>query len=327
MTEIAFTQYPIRGIDTSQYNVVNNKQLDYTKAKDNGAMYVYIRSSYGIVEDEYFKESWTCAKGVLPRRAYHYMDYYSHTSMNISDEEWGRRQARFVWNLIKDDNDDSIIFLDVESSSIAPKIETVMPRVVRIMAGFYSEIDRLMGKMNGLYTSLSYLQYFVNGFGKRPVWVAWYNEEQTPLSVISITRSKGWIGEIWDWQYASDGDIGTDSIGDGIRMGMGERTLDLNIWLRTEAQFKASFSVPTEPIPPDPEPEENTRLVKVMTVMIDGTRIRNKPTTTGSIVLGYLPIYKIIDVLDTVIEGQNIWARIGIDQYCALINNGTVYLV
>lgn len=319
MVGIIFKECPIRGIDISQYNdrLDTPKTIDFNKAKEGGVDYVVIRTSYGVVTDKSFRNSWADSKGILPRRPYHYLDYYSHLFMGISDTEWGKRQARAVWELIKDDNDGSIVWLDVESASVAPKIETLMPRVISIMGAFFSEMDKLNGKTNGLYSAASYLQYFYKKFGNRPLWIAWYNESKTKESILNFVKSTGWTGKVYDWQYTSDGDINGDSIGDGIVLGMEEKRLDLNMCLLSEEEFRNSFSVVVEEppvvVPPIVVLPSTTKLVKVMTVTVGSLRIRTLPSLKGTIT-DYLPKDQEVEVLEEI----NDWARIGYKQYCSM---------
>jgi len=321
MAEIIFTQYPIVGIDVSQYNLKNKVPLDFNKAKEHGAKYVVIRSSYGIVKDSAFDSNWKGAKGILPRRAYHYLDYYSnhmagYAVNGMSDEDWGKKQAQVMWNLIKDDNDNSIVWLDIEKSSFAPSIGSVLSRVITIAVAFMAEIDRLSGKMNGAYLAAGYVSTFSKSLGKRPLWVAWYNEKQTVETVLDYVRTSGWRGKVYDWQYASDGDIDGDGSSDGIKMGMGIPELDLNICFLTEEEFKASFNGSTIPETPPTTPETPINgLDKRITTASSGLRVRRSPSLSGAIT-DVMPkgteVY-IQKIVTTDIE----WALIGYRQYCS----------
>ena len=250
---MTFNNYPIRGIDVSGYNndPYTTKNLDIQKAVDLGIKFICVRSSYGVSTDWSFKTTWLDAKGKALRMAYHYMDYYSNTAKGISDANWGKMQAQVVWNLIKDDNDGTPVFLDIEKASFASPIETVLPKVTSIAKAFLDEMDRLSGNLTGVYFSLSYLKNFQ--FTKhRPLWLAWYNEYVTIPNVIKSVRAEGWTGTIPMWQYTSDGDIDNDGVGDGIRMGMEASALDLNIWIDTPEAF-ANFGKATVTLPPPPD--------------------------------------------------------------------------
>ena len=234
---IKFSNYPIRGVDTSQFNGTVNM----TTLKTTGALFNIMRAGYGKSVDTRFKVNWVNCKGVMLRMAYWYLDYYSNwynsssSVYGMTDFDWGKQQAQNMWALIKDDNDGKIVWLDIESggSSYSPAITTVWSRVDKMIDGFLSEMDRLNGKTNGIYCSLGLLNYFDVKYKARPLWVAWYNEYQTIESVIkSVTVTKGW-SDPYIWQYASHGDVNADGVSDGLTYGTGIRQLDLNIWLKS----------------------------------------------------------------------------------------------
>jgi GH25 family lysozyme M1 (1,4-beta-N-acetylmuramidase) len=325
MTEIVFDQYPLRGIDVSVYNDNPNtpQGLDFQKAKDAGVKFVLIRSSYGIVTDGEFIESWASAKGLFPRGPYHYMDYYSHLIKGISDLIWGQQQAEKVYSLVKDDNDNTITWLDIEKASMAPKIEDVIDRVRRIASAFLARMDQLNGKLNGLYLSLSYLKFFL-GFKNRPLWLALYNEDYTPESAIAAARAMGWTGPIYIWQYASDGDTGTDGIGDGIRLGMEAMALDLNIWLGTEQEFNDFWKVTVTPPPVPTEPK--TRVVPMGKTLVNGQSLRKAPNTSATIV-DKLIAGREVELLGFAKDALgNTWYRLGPDLWAAKTYGGTRFI-
>jgi len=249
---MTFNNYPIRGIDVSGYNndPYTTKNLDIQKAVDLGIKFICVRGTYGITTDWSFKTTWADAKGKVLRVVYAYLDYYSNDAKGISDANWGKMQAQAVWNLIKDDNDGTPVFLDIEKASFAAPVESVLPKVTRIANAFLAEMDRLTGKLTGVYFSLSYLKHFL-GTKHRPLWLAWYNEYVTIPNVIKSVRAEGWTGTIPFWQYASDGDIDNDGVGDGIRMGMEAKALDLDIWIDTPEAF-ANFGKVTVTLPEPP---------------------------------------------------------------------------
>lgn len=237
---ITFKQMAIRGIDTSAWNGMINWQ----KAKDLGCQFCVIRAGFGVTVDYRFKESWANAKPILDRAAYWYMDYYSNyiassSAYGVSDEEWGKRQARTCWNALKDDFS-GMVFLDIEnaSASLAPPITNVRTRVLAVARGFLTEFDALSKTRTGLYLPVGNLGMFAQ-FNDRPLWVAWYNESQTLATVKNAVRSAGWLGEIILWQYTSDGDFDNDGVSDG-RLIAADDEVDLNAWFDKE-KYKEVF--------------------------------------------------------------------------------------
>ncbi len=251
-----FTDYPIRGIDISEFNGA----IDFDSLKETGANFCIIRAGYGKTTDKGFLLNWKQCKGKMHRSAYWYLDYYSNwynkksSVYGISDTEWGKQQAQYVWNLIKDDPG-AMVWLDVENggTSYSPKIDTCWDRVERMIDGFYEEIDKLTGKTQGLYTSYGWLNDYKSSLRHRPLWLAWYNESIALDTVRMNVLAKGWTN-LMIWQYASDGDINGDNMPDGKYYGTELSTLDLNIWLRSADEYIKFFSneplVPLVPIEP-----------------------------------------------------------------------------
>jgi len=238
---LKYSSFAIRGIDVSQFNGA----IDWTKVSAN---FSGIRVGYGRIIDTKFQENWLNSRGKVNRIPYWYMDYYSnHTSgatvNGMADADWGKEQAETCWNNLKNDPDGSI-FLDIESGNptYSPAISTVAVRAQAIAKAFLERMDELNCKLNGIYCSMGLLNWFSAWFKDRPLWVAWYNENQTQQTVLSAVSTTGWLGKCLIWQYASDGDMDDNGTGDGAAMGMQYKTLDLNGWLGTSAQYTELFS-------------------------------------------------------------------------------------
>lgn len=285
---IIFNTFKIRGIDVSAFN----ETIDWNSVYQKGCNFSGIRVGYGRREDVQFKTNWANSKDKTLRMPYWYLDYYSNhdyvnpdgrllPSNGLSDSAWGKEQANNCWNLIKNDPDCTIVFLDIENggASYSPPITTVANRVQTIAKAFLEEMDRLNGKFNGIYCSMGLLSWFWTWFRNRPLWVAWYNETQTPTSVLRNAAAYGWTGKCLIWQYASDGDATDDGVGDGVSFGMPYKWLDLNGWVATDEDY-ALFSnnstvvVPDPPVDPDPLP--NTPIYSVK-VFVAGLNVRSSP--------------------------------------------------
>ena len=248
-----FDDFILRGIDVSQFNdIPNNKLPDVKKAVDLGCKFIIYRSGYGQVRDLCFPHFDTTSKRIADRAIYHYLDYYSHTSLGISSSAWGKRQAAFIWKLIKDDP--KPVFIDVEKASIAPKVEEVWGTVVTILDNLLYDLDNLSGKKTGIYCSTGLLPKFYAYHKNRPLFVANYN----PITVEklrSLVKNAGWT-DLLIWQYASNGDVNGDGIGDGIKYGMEYKYLDLDVWLADTGRYIEIFgSKPTSEDEPIVVPE------------------------------------------------------------------------
>lgn len=244
---LKFTDFKVRGIDISAYdlNLIVEKLLSKIH-------FIIVRIGHGTKTDEKFKTFWQALKGKIFRLSYFYLDYYSNhlpdeKVFGIEDYEWGVIQGKNAWNNIVNDHDSKLVFLDIENGDkeYAPEINTVWNRVEVMMDGFFDTYDKLSGELNGIYCSLSKLKQFSPKFKIRPLYIAWYDEEMDNLnliprtreSVIAAVRAEGWVGEIIFWQYASDGDVGTDGIGDGLYYGLGRKVMDLDVWMKSETEW------------------------------------------------------------------------------------------
>jgi len=312
-----FADYPINGIDISQFQgLVNYDALDDTQSDFFG-----IRSSYGKTPDYRFVRNWDGLKGRALRFAYHYLDYYSNwynpssAVFGMSNEEWGRVQARKVYDLTKTDNDNVIAFLDIESggTSYSPAITTCWARVEEIMDGFFAELDFLTGKRNGAYCSLGLLDQFSVRFRDRPLWVAWYTEIVTLQKVIDSVISKGWKAP-YIWQYASHGDIDGNGTGDGLSYGVASKALDLNIWMKSKADFDL-FASGQAPV------QAEEKMLFQAKVIVQKINIRSGAgktfTDIGDVYYGnILPVYEV--------SGD--WLRIGTGKWVAEREGTGVYI-
>ncbi len=292
-----YLDFEIRGIDVSQYNGL----IDWSKLHDTH--FVAVRVGYGRVTDSKFVINWSGLKGKAYRIPYWYLDYYSNHDTNssaigISDIEWGRMQAEKCWNLLKDDNE-GLLFLDIESASIAPRVETVWKRVEVIAQAFFDEFDKLSGRVNGIYCSTSMLKLFSPQFRNRPLWLAWYTSNTIP-NVLTRIKDYGWTGKALIWQYASNGDIDDDGIGDGRSFGLPGPTLDLNAWLGSKEEYEQFTGGEI------PEEEEIDEMVQKVKVLITNLRRRSAPSLNATI-LGYAVKDKIYPVSE--VSGD--WLNIG----------------
>jgi GH25 family lysozyme M1 (1,4-beta-N-acetylmuramidase) len=324
---INFTSFSIRGIDTSTYNGV----IDWSNMPAHFAAH---RVGYGRTLDNKFNINWANCK--IKKFAYWYMDYYNnhiatHPVNGMSDEAWGKEQAE---NCHKFMGCNDIVFLDIESTigSYAPQIQKVPDRVHAIAKAFLIRIDQLNGKKNGMYLPVGWLDWYPEWFKDRPLWVAWYPYRKYNTSTYAIVQmviDKGWNVKPLIWQYASDGIVNDDGIKAGITYFKTQMLeMDLNGWVGTQAEYESMFSTSVVIPTPDDEtvtqPVENTRVVKIKYTQ-SKLNMRSSPKI-GWNVIKTLPVGFKVDCLETIVDGNNIWQRVGIDQYVAEINNGTQYL-
>jgi len=329
----SYSAMPVKGIDVSQFNGT----IDWSKT--SAFSFAGIRVGYGNVKDTKFDTNWKQAKNRLERMPYWYGDYYSHrnANMGITDAQWGVKQAQNCYAWLKDDFGEIPMMLDMEASTYGGKITFLNAgRVTAVYRAMMTEYDRLTGRRCGIYCSLGFIPLLGSWFRDRDLWIAWYNRNISVEYVIKSARDKGWKGPIRIWQYASDGDFDEDGIGEGKEYGMEANTLDLNAYLGT-VQDWSSWLGTTPPIvtPPaeDPVVPEAPEFgwkkeITVATVnAASGLNVRSKPTTTEYNVVGWVANGSQVEVLEQAKYGNDIWARVGQKQWCAIVYNGIRYLV
>lgn len=326
---IKYNSFAIRMRDISQFNGA----IDWSKffGSVDPIKILGIRVGYGRVLDTRFKENWLNSKGKVKRIPYFYMDYYSNHikgwgADGISDEDWGRIQADACWNALKNDPDGSV-FLDIENGNpaYAPALSTVADRAQRIAKAFLVRMDELNKKKNGIYCSVGLLSWFSSWFKDRPLWVAWYNEGQTIISVIAACNAAGWIGPKVIWQIASHGDIDGDGVPDGKTiLGTEMKECDLNGWIGTNADYCNLFGVqlvtPEDETPVTPDPIE-TPTVGVKYLTTANLAMRALPSVNSTLLGRYYSGSR-VTVINTPEQGTGSlqgWVKVvGQDHYVSL---------
>jgi len=327
---IKYSSFPIRGIDCSTFNGV----IDWT---DMPANFSGIRVGYGRSLDTRFNVNWTNCK--INKFGYWYLDYYSNwynsnsAAYGLSDTAWGKEQAE---NCYKFMGCNDVVFLDIESGnpSYSPSI-TSNSRAKTMARTFLERMDQLNKKQNGIYCSLGLLSWFDTWFRTRPLWVAWYPYRSVQgldaSDIIYMVEKQGWKVKPIIWQYASDGIVNDDGIKAGktyFKTQLDE--MDLNGWVGTNAQYEQMFS--TNVVIPDPieTPDDevivqpNTRVIQVKYTQ-SKLNMRKQPKVAWNII-ETLPLGKKLDCLETIVDGNNVWQRVGINQYVAEIYDGITYL-
>ena len=180
-------------IDTSHWSGA----VDWNKAKSAGAAAMYTKASQLSVDDT-FAVNWKNAKGILPRGAYHYLDF--HISEMI--------QAKMFTDAMGGDWGELPPVLDLEQS---PALFGLSPAVVQGKVwNWLTEIMKITGRIPMIYSGYYYwLQWMTQDVGwlHFPFWLAWYE----PESVIRVPHPwNKW--SMWQWtgngpghQYGTQG--------------------------------------------------------------------------------------------------------------------------
>jgi GH25 family lysozyme M1 (1,4-beta-N-acetylmuramidase) len=163
--------------------------VDFNKMKSAGAAAVYAKASQFAVDDT-FAANWKNAKGILPRGAYHYMDWH------ISE----LTQAKMFTDAMGGDWGELPPALDLEQS---PALFGLQPNIVQSKVwNFLQAVEKTTGHVPMVYVGYYYWVEWMTPtnptWAKYPLWLAWYAAE----SVIKVPPP--WTK--WSmWQYTGNG--------------------------------------------------------------------------------------------------------------------------
>ena len=237
------------GIDVSVWEDNNStpQHVDFTKAMQNGASFVFIKASQ-LQADEDMTINWANAKtaGIL-RGAYHYLDW------RTSEID----QAKLFVSLIKDDPGELPPVLDVEMQPDHYGVSNsdAQQRVKNWLEYVKTAIGKLPMIYSGYYFWHDYMSTDVY-WATYPLWLAWYADENV------IKTPPPW--KTWTfWQC-------TDSW-DGKAYGCESSAVDGNYFNGTVDELKTWASSPA-PLPPTPIPVPETGIECALNV--NGLNVR-----------------------------------------------------
>ena len=171
-------------IDTSYWSGA----VDWNKAKSAGAAAMYTKASQLSV-DSTFSANWKNAKGILPRGAFHYLDW--HTSELA--------QAKLFTDALGGDWGELPPALDLEQN---PALFGLSPALVRGKVwNWLTAVEKTTGRVPMIYCGYYWwIQWMTPdpAWAKYPFWLAWYAAE----SIIKVPPP--W--NKWSmWQYTGNG--------------------------------------------------------------------------------------------------------------------------
>jgi lysozyme len=172
------------GCDVSYWNGA----VDFAKMKSAGAQFCYIKASQ-LLQDSTFAANWKNCKGVLPRGAYHFLDWHTseltqaQTFISAMGGDWGELPP-----CVDFEYDPSLFGLGADE-------------VQGKLWNFLKAVQKATGRPPMIYTGYYYwLQWGTNNIGWQPfpLWLAWYAAE----NIVKVPAP--W--KTWSiWQYTGNG--------------------------------------------------------------------------------------------------------------------------
>ena len=234
----------IQGIDISHWQDDKStpQKMNFKKAVDAGAKFVFIKVSERGGIDRDFEYNWDAAKAVgLLRGGYHFLRW------DLS----GLVQARMFSELLKDDPGELPPVADFE----APRKGSLYPSNA-LLEQFLMEVESKLNRKPMIYSSPGFwssygrnkvTKQFDQKWAYFPLWVAHYMKSYQ-AGVSKPDELEPWksLGKKWTfWQYTATGD--------GPLYGAESKGIDLN-WFNGTLTELNDFAYGTVPTPTLPTP-------------------------------------------------------------------------
>lgn len=293
------TATKILGMDTSHWNDNNStaERVNFQKAYNAGARFVFQKVSQGVWVDEDILFNWKTAKAAgLLRGGYHFLTWDKDPKL----------QAQYFWSILQSDPPELPPVLDFEWWGT-----NIPGNALDLLRSYVVEIERLSKRTPIIYTGA----YFWKDFGstniswiKYPLWLAWYTENftnvQTPLP---------WAYPTF-WQFTSHGD--------GLLFGCESLNVDLDYYLGNMEGLLAMAGNFTPP------PTTNPPTLDIHFKVTIPKQILRDDANGNSI--GYVYQNTIVSGVTDIKNTPNhgVWARFeSIDGWLAITYAGKDYLV
>ena len=234
----------IKGIDVSHWQDDKStpQKMDFKKAVENGAKFVFIKVSERGAIDRDFEYNWTAAREAgLLRGGYHFLRW----------DLTGLLQARIFSEVMRDDPGELPPVADFE----APRMGSRYPSNA-LLEQFLVEVETKTGRKPIIYTSPGYwnihgrdktTKQYDHKWAYYPLWVAQYVKSyQADVSKPDKMQPWGGRGKKWTfWQYTANGD--------GLAFGAETKSIDLNWFNGSMEELNAFADISdTTPAPPAP---------------------------------------------------------------------------
>ena len=229
------------GLDVSFYQDYNGtpQQIDFEKAKANGAKFVIIRASQGLTTDPDLEYNMINAKKAgLITDMYHFWDYRISSS----------KQAIHFAELCSQYKPDMPPVLDFEKHRDWP-----LPYYASTLAGiklFTETFKDAYGKAMMFYTNPNTIKYHF-GYNRIPewllaldLWIAQYPPVGSDLSEIEPDFYPWATYKFWQWTDRED----------GLAFGMESKQVDANYFNGSEDDLREYANMGEEEIPEPPVP-------------------------------------------------------------------------
>lgn len=198
------------------------REIDFVKMRSAGAEFTIIKATHGLSTDHVFKNSWGDAKRILPRGAYHWLNW----------NKPGLEQAKYYCDTIAYDLPEIPPAVDYEDRIGIP------PNAIGHLWSWVDYVESQLNRVPIIYTA----PYFWMEYGSTDkawarylLWIANYY-------VLKPMIPKPWSVETL-WQKTPKGD--------GAKYGVESLQIDLDEFNGTDAEFATFCGGDLPPAPAD----------------------------------------------------------------------------
>jgi len=282
------TNYEVTGIDVSKWQ----REIDWHKALGAGISFAFIRASEGNKQvDPYFERNMAeTGRLGIPRGIYHFFK---------PGKDW-RKQVELFSALVVGNDFELDAAVDVESDDGLSKNDTnnALAKFVR-----WAE-EAIAPRKLTIYTSAGFFnaRLPLTGYAWRcPLWIASWTTGANP------TLPREWRDHKKTWQFWQHS---SKNNGLGPEYGVATKSVGLNRYNGSPAQFKAAYrlpgDIPVPPAPPPPPPAGEAPLYKVLPASL---HIFDHPGVSAPIV-GEIQHDQVVQLHD-VMGLDEVWVKIG----------------
>lgn len=220
-------------ISTWEDDPNTQKEIDFQMMKDAGAWFCIFKASQAKRTDRVFSISWSDCKGILPRGAYHYLDW---TCSELD-------QADYFSRVLEPDMPEGPVIADYECTKNIP------PDAQGRLWNFLTRVEKNLGVIPVIYTGpYFWLEHGTPNLG----WTKY------PLHIANYQVQKPMIPPPWTeyllWQFTDRGPGGV--------YGAEAKGIDLNYFNNEKYDFEKVFgSKPQEP-PKELTVEEKVNVIE-----------------------------------------------------------------
>lgn len=295
--------YPVKGIDVSKWQ----KQINWSKALDQGISFALIRASEGdkLIDSQFERNMRQTEALRIPRGIYHYYR---------PDHDWRGQASLFVY-LVQSWQFELDAMVDIESSGSLTKTQ-LESQVSKFVQRVESETARKLM----IYTSPGFFNRHMpttDWAWQRRLWVAhWTSAGQPTIPSEWGNRNRTWTF----WQHSARNQFGG-------AYGVATKSIDLDRFNGSPQEFMRMYKLASLPgfqdLPPDQEPGDLKEPV-FYRVVASNLHAFNAPLLNSAIVgeLGQGEVVQLLDISGT----DEVWVQIAPERWVLYAYNGRNFL-